>query len=465
LWAVFAIISGTMSLWRIKRQLLYLLLFILVIVAPITAYIILEKPAPSCFDGKKNQGEFGVDCGGSCAGVCESEVADLIVEWQRIFQSRPGEYYLAAFVENPNIDFTASHFDYIFEVYDRDNNLILTKKGISYSNPRGRFIIFEPKITFDGGAPEKVFLEIENIKWERSLNYMQPQISVRNEKLAISQTPKLTAILINEDSKDFEGLEISAVVFNEEDNVIAVSRTIINSLPRDKPEGIFFVWPAIFKEEPRICLNPVEAMLVFDRSGSMNDDNINPPQPLTDAQNAAKTFINQMSSRDKIGLVSFATEATFPVDQSLTTDRQAVKRAVGDIEIFPEEERGSTNLGDGIEKGLEELEKSINKEMSKEVLIVLTDGKANVPVVPGGEEYAIEKTKVAKSLGHEIYTIGLGESVNQGFLRGMASTPEHYFFSATSKELNNIYNQIAQDVCPERIYLTGIFVRQVNADF
>jgi hypothetical protein len=62
-----------------------------------------------------------------------------------------------------------------------------------------------------------------------------------------------------------------------------------------------------------------------------------------------------------------------------------------------------------------------------------------------------------------IYTIGLGKNVNQTFLRDtIAGSPDNYFFSATSKQLADAYRKVAQDVCPEKIYLTRILERTKN---
>ena len=448
--------------WRTRRQTLYIIVFLIILIGPFVLYFVVQKPGANCFDGKQNQDEFGIDCGGSCAQVCEEEVADHIVQWQRIFESRPGEYYLAAFVENPNTDFIAQSFRYTFEVYDNNNELLVTRDGVSKSNPRERFIIFEPGLRL--ASPERVFLEISGVEWVRDELYTQPKLSIRNENLSLSSSPRLTANVLNEEDDRFDSVEVSAVVFNEESNVIAVSQTEVKNLGGGESENIFFTWPEEFKEEPQICLEPIETMLVFDRSGSMNDDGVDPPQPLSDAQDAARRFLNELSFRDFSGLVSFGTKASDPIDQILTNDREATRRAVLDIAILPEDETGATNLGEGIQKAREELDGLVTDGSHKEVLIVLTDGKANAPEDPGGEGFARNQALLSKSLGQEIYTIGLGDKVNQAFLRDIASTPEHYYFSATSEELGRIYGDIATSVCPERIYLTGIFARPINGN-
>lgn len=452
--------------WRFKRQLLYVVIVLTIIFIPVVIYLSVTAPVPSCFDGIKNQKELGIDCGGGCALVCKNEVSDMKVLWQRAFPVQTGQYDLVALVENPNNDFFAKSFDYKFEIFNSENKVVLEKNGKGFANPRERFIIFEPKIFLGNKSPAHVFLEISNVKWARKPNYIKQQIQVQDQRLIPAPLPRLSATLVNNLPLDIPNVEAVATILSEKDNIIAVSSTKIGTLSSGRPQRIFFTWPQGLPEPPRICIKPVEAVLLFDRSGSMNDDNTNPPQPLSDAQDAAKVFVSQLSSRDKISLVSFGTEAIFPIDQSLTKNLQAVREAISNIIITPEEETGSTNLGEGIERAITELK--INGEgIGRQVIIALTDGQANAPGgIKSGESFAKKEAFEAKTNGFEVYTIGLGEKVNKTFLRDdIAGTPNKYYFSKTSRELEQVYTDIAQDVCPERVYLTKIFVRSLDDSF
>jgi Mg-chelatase subunit ChlD len=96
-------------------------------------------------------------------------------------------------------------------------------------------------------------------------------------------------------------------------------------------------------------------------------------------------------------------------------------------------------------------------------MVLLTDGLATGPTDRDPNTYAQEEAKKAKQAGIDIYTIGLGKNVNQTFLRDtIAGSPDNYFFSATSKQLADAYRKVAQDVCPEKIYLTRILERTKN---
>ncbi|MDP6250283.1 MAG: hypothetical protein QGH26_05690, partial [Candidatus Pacebacteria bacterium] len=57
--------------WSSKNRSIYLggLILILVIVFALPVYNIFNKE-PTCFDGKQNSNERGVDCGGGCEKIC-----------------------------------------------------------------------------------------------------------------------------------------------------------------------------------------------------------------------------------------------------------------------------------------------------------------------------------------------------------------------------------------------------------
>ncbi len=70
--------------------------------------------------------------------------------------------------------------------------------------------------------------------------------------------------------------------------------------------------------------DPIDVVLVIDRSGSMSRDN---PPRISCAKDAAKTFISQMDPlKDKIGVVSYSSNAT--LDLSLTYDYSTVSSII-----------------------------------------------------------------------------------------------------------------------------------------
>ena len=193
------------------------------------------------------------------------------------------------------------------------------------------------------------------------------------------------------------------------------------------------------------CLTPVDAMLVIDKSGSMEDDG-----KLAAAKLAASAFVGAVDfSQDNVGLASFNQAAT--LNLGLTNDETALNNAINALTAS-----GQTNIGDGLEVGRLEL---VNNGGPTKALILLSDGAPNVdgagnicfgPFDIGNAcaLYALSEAQTTKDAGIEIFVIGLGvDSATQDLLEQIASSPAHYF-SADSADLEDIYLQIAEDICP-----------------
>jgi len=448
--------------WSTKRQLFYFSIVASVVLAVfVGVYFTYFQKEPSCFDNKKNQGELGVDCGGTCLLLCPSQTSDIIVLWSRPVKVVSGLYDAIAMIENPNFNAGVQKISYSFEFYDRNNVFITERKGSTFINPNERFAIFESGIATGERVPTRALFEFnEEPRWIHTTTE-KTKILVKNERLeSLEFKPKLRATLTNSSVFDERKIVVTALLSNKDNNVVGVSETEVDIIEKDGTRDITFTWPGVFEKAPEVCLVPLDIMMVFDRSGSMNDDKDNPPQPLTDARDAANTFVNTLNEGDRIGLVSFATNASQPIDQALNTDQELTKNAISRISISPEEEVGFTNLGDAILKATRELQSIRSNDIAKKAMIILTDGLANFPEDPGGEVYAEEKAARAKDDEITVYAIGLGDKVNTEFLRAqITSAPEQYYPAEKSSDLFRVYSEIAQVVCPLKTYLIDIIPR------
>lgn len=182
----------------------------------------------------------------------------------------------------------------------------------------------------------------------------------------------------------------------------------------------------------RVARENADVMLVIDKSGSMDDDT-QPgglPQPITDAKNAAKEFLDKMDlTKDQVGLVSFSSSARKQHD--LSRDAGSVRAAIDALSAG-----GGTDIADGIREAQAELASPRRIAANAPVMILLSDGKSD-------QGAAVSAAQDAKRAGTRIFTIGLGKNVNPSLMQGVASSPGDYYHAATSAELAAIYQQIA----------------------
>lgn len=451
-----------MSSWSTQRKFTYLGIFFafvfLTVIVPI--FFVFHKQ-PSCFDGKQNGDEKDVDCGGSCQLLCKADSLPPNVIWSRAFKVKEGVYSAVAYLENRNIASEATAA-YIFKFYDKDNVLISSREGITFIPRNKAFAVFESDIETTDKVPYRVSFDFKNkIIWRNSLGD-EPEITVINKSLKSEDTtPRVDALIENFSLDTIPRVEAVAIVYDSEENAIAASRTFVDDLPRSQSTPITFTWPAPFQTKEQICRvsgngvikdqpESLGVMIAIDRSGSMTSLGKNPPQPLTDVKNAALSFVDQLKGTDEIGLVSFATAASDPIDLALTSDYKKLKSSIQKISIATSSTQ-YTNLGDGIEKAANALLASSTASLTSRVLILLTDGLATRPEKVGVNDYpstyALEKATAAKKNNIELYIIGLGDEVNKEFLQTIATAPDHYFSAATSAEVSEIYKKIAVKIC------------------
>lgn len=464
-------VNNRINPWASRRK--NLIMGAIIFALSLFAFVIFWKfwyMAPSCVDGIQNGDEAGIDCGGSCARVCSGDAIRPIIRWDpRLFEIIPGVWSALVYVDNPNSNLEANYLPYSFTIYGENNQVIAERKGATIL-PKNRTVgVFEGNITLpENTRPRRTVFEIgTNISWKKN-DLPNPDIKITHTPiLRLDTAPRVEATIRNNDIFDIKNIEFVIAIFDGSGNAIAASRTLLEELKRNDSANIFFTWPKPFDLKELQCDKPSDIMLVLDRSGSMASISMNPPQPMTDAKNAAISFVDGLGDKDKVGVVSFATDAKNPIDSLLSSNFEEVKDSIQKINI----ENGATqftNIYDALRFSRQELlsDRARGGEVSK-VLILLTDGVANNPRNPDGgteeedikyaENLAGEEASIAKREGINIFTIGLGNQINESFLTRLASVADNYYYAPTTENLDVIYKNISSNICqevPARVEIT-----------
>lgn len=168
----------------------------------------------------------------------------------------------------------------------------------------------------------------------------------------------------------------------------------------------------------------LDLALSIDSSGSMS---WNDPQGLR--RTAAKNFVDALLAEDRAAVIDFDSNAL--VLQGLTTDKTAVKTAIDRID-----DRGGTNIGAGVGAANNVLINNDDTDRGR-VMILLTDGD--------GAWNSTYLTQAKQNL-ITIYTIGLGNAVNETLLRNIAAeTGGQYHQVATADELPEVFRRIGDE--------------------
>lgn len=206
-----------------------------------------------------------------------------------------------------------------------------------------------------------------------------------------------------------------------------------------------------------ITQNPVDVMLVLDKSGSMSNSDMN---SLKTAANQFVDIIDRDSdgvkdgvigNGSRVGVVSFADNAV--LDHSLSPNAGSLKNRINGIV------KGNlTNHTAAFQ--LAQAQLSASNPSSKKIMIMFTDGQSTA----GGNPATVAAN--ARAAGTEIYAIGLGIGLNITPLNNWATDPDHkHVFSApNSSQLENIFKGIGAAIVTPAA--TNISIRdQVNSQF
>ncbi len=402
--------------------------------------------APTCFDNKHNGTEAGLDCGGACTRICAFTVEKPTVKWARSFAVTDGQYNAVAYVENRNKMAASPEVPYKMQLFDA-KGLIAERTGVTILPPDSVYPIFEARIITDGRVPTQTIVELGEATMWVPASAGREQFTVNSRTLTGADAkPRLEASLTNNDLVEAQNVEVVATIFDARGNALTASRTFIDRFPARGSETAIFTWPEPIAKTIRSCEVPTDIAIAIDLSGSMNNDNDAPPEPISSVLKAAGSFASRLRSNDQATLVTFATDAI--INKTLTGDVAGVAKAIAALTIDPEEERGSTNTGDALKRAGEELNSIRHSDEARRVLVLLTDGLATAPD-PEPETYALEAATAVKATGIDIFAIGLGQNVNMDFVRKVATAENQAYAAVSTAQIDGIYKNITAALCED----------------
>ena len=240
-----------MNPWASKRKRnIFLVVFLaLVILIGTPVYFVFFNKTPTCSDGKMNGGETGIDCGGGCQLICTAESLPLLtVGDPRILPVGNGNYTVVVQVENPNVGSEVKQAGYTIKVYEEGEVVpVKTIGSVTYAPRDSQFVIFEGPFPIGSRMPNRaVFAWNTDMAFEKTT--VDPvDLSIKNKVLTRETTePKLSATVANDSFASAKNIELVALMYNVEGNIIAASRTIVDSLDGRSETPVVFTWPAPF---------------------------------------------------------------------------------------------------------------------------------------------------------------------------------------------------------------------------
>lgn len=179
-----------------------------------------------------------------------------------------------------------------------------------------------------------------------------------------------------------------------------------------------------------------DLMLAVDLSRSMDiADFVEGGKPISRIFATKKVVSNFVQQRhgDRVGLIVFAEQAFLTIP--LTLDTTTVSKLLNNLVVGMAGER--TAIGDAIGIGVQNLRK---RPAASRILILLTDGEDTASHIP-----PLEAAKIAAADDIKVYTIGMGDKLDESLLEKISSMTGGTYFKVTNVDaLEQVYQEIDQ---------------------
>lgn len=196
---------------------------------------------------------------------------------------------------------------------------------------------------------------------------------------------------------------------------------------------------AVSPEEKR---PPLDLALVFDRSGSMNED-----AKIGYVRKAARLVVDNLTRQDHVAFVAFNQDVQVLVPLHPVVNREYLHHRIDELQA-----EGWTNLSGGLLEGCAQLDKRL-KEPGRHHVILLTDGLANRGVTDANGLVGLVQR--CSKRGITVTTVGVGIEYDEKVLARMAQAGGGRFVhvakpeqipKALEQELGALLAVVAQNV-------------------
>jgi hypothetical protein len=240
-----------MASWSTRRKFSYASFIILglILIIGLPAFLLLYK-TPSCNDGKQNQGEDGIDCGGPCVRLCPSAFLPPEVIWTKFENVAPGLYNVGTYVINNNFEGGASKVPYEISLFDDQGVLITTRDGTLVIPPHRDTLAFQGAISTGKRIPSKAtFAFTGSPQWVKETDQLG-DLSITDKKYSEDEkSSSLEVTLENSGVTPYGPLTVYVVLSDVSGNAIDFSKTIVDSIaPNAGTATAPFTWPASHNE-------------------------------------------------------------------------------------------------------------------------------------------------------------------------------------------------------------------------
>lgn len=238
---------------RKRARLLFAYLGIFILIGG--SIFLFLRSAPTCNDGRRNQGETDVDCGGPCSPCVEKIVLQPIeisgYEW---VHSSGDKYDFIGVMKNPNDKYGASKFKYRVQVETQDGENFVQPNWVdSFALPKEEKTLLIQGIELTSAPLQIKFeLDTDGIIWENFTDFESPDFIINDKQYkelggGEANFSKVWGMIINRGYVDFEEVYVKAFLRDSEGNLLATNSDLLGKFSAGDIRDFNMFFPMSFE--------------------------------------------------------------------------------------------------------------------------------------------------------------------------------------------------------------------------
>ena len=217
-------------------------------------YVVFLRPGPSCTNNRQDAGEEDVDCGGVCSPVCfpQNFRPIEVTEQVRIFYPANGQVSALATIQNANAGLAVKAFDYSFDFYDAQNNLLRTVSGQSfiYAGEIRRLAKFLD-IT-ESLRVVRVDIRLQNAAWVKAEAFPRPEVVIQDWRAETDGSMiRVNGRFVNAGTLLLPYVTILAIFHNASGRSMGISETAVEDVAPRESKNFTIFYPAVKDIDPK----------------------------------------------------------------------------------------------------------------------------------------------------------------------------------------------------------------------
>jgi Ca-activated chloride channel family protein len=174
---------------------------------------------------------------------------------------------------------------------------------------------------------------------------------------------------------------------------------------------------------------PLNLSVVVDRSGSMAGEKV------AAVRTALSRLVNQLNASDRLSIVLFDDQVEVLQKSTMVTEKSEILAKISSIN-----ERGSTNLSNGLKEGFNQVEKFSAIEGVSDRVIVFTDAMTNTGSTDTASFISQAKAAAEKDMGLTVF--GVGIDLNQELVLAISKLRGgNYVFLSDSNRISTVFDR------------------------